>query len=338
MIIVVALGMFFSTLDVIDLLFQAKGESRVSAWVRMSACVLANLLKVALILSRAPVLAFAAAGVVELALSATGWLWALRWRGGRVTAWRCELKRAGALLHESWPLAVSSVAIYAQAYFDQLVIGSYLGGAELGQYAAAIRLISVFGFVPTVVLTVSAPEITRAKRDDETLYQRRLHSLYRFMFGLFLVTALPLILLGPPAARLLYGMSYAGAAAAAAMAGLPAVLLEHGRGAEHLRDQRRPVPFCPADRAGGRGGQHCPQPDPRPALGRARCYYFLLRLVWPDHVRARGFPAARACQPPAHGERGVFAVAEISPARNRRARIGTRTSSRAQPPVALLIR
>jgi O-antigen/teichoic acid export membrane protein len=213
LILIVALGMFFSTLDVVDLLFQAKGESRVSAWVRMSACVLANLLKVALILGRAPVLAFAAAGVVELALSAVGWLWATRWRGWQVSAWRCELARARALLQESWPLAVSGVAVYAQAYFDQLVIGASLGGAELGQYAAAMRLVTVFAFIPTVVLTVSAPEITRAKQADETLYQRRLHSLYRLMFVLFLATALPLILLGPSAARLLYGMSYAGTAA-----------------------------------------------------------------------------------------------------------------------------
>ncbi len=213
MILVVALGMFFQTLDVIDLLFQAKGESRVSAWVRMGACVLANLLKVALIIARAPVLAFAAAGVIELALCAAGWLWAVQRRGWRPADWRCELTRAGALLRESWPLAGSGLAVYAQAYFDQLVIGYHLGGSELGQYAAALRLVTVFAFVPTVVMTVAAPEIARAKRDDETLYQRRLHSLYRVMFVLFLATALPLIVLGPAAARLLYGGSYAGTAA-----------------------------------------------------------------------------------------------------------------------------
>jgi O-antigen/teichoic acid export membrane protein len=213
MILIIALGMFFQTLDVIDLLFQAKGESRVSAWVRMAACGLANLLKVALILWQAPVLAFAAAGVVELVLGAAGWWYAARKRGGQLANWRCERARAGALLRESWPLAVSGVAVYAQAYFDQLVIGAHLGGSELGQYAAAIRLVSVFAFVPTVVLTVAAPELTRAKRDDETLYQRRLHSLYRFMFVLFLATALPLVVLGPAAARLLYGVSYAGTAA-----------------------------------------------------------------------------------------------------------------------------
>ena len=212
MIVIIALGMFFQTLDVIDLLYQAKGESRVSAWVRMAACVLANLFKVALILARAPVVAFAIAGVVELALSAAGWLWAARRHGWRTSDWCCERARVWALLHESWPLALSGLAIYAQAYFDQLVIGSRLGGSELGQYAAALRLVSVFGFVPTVVYTVTTPEITRAKRDDETLYHSRLYDLYRLMFGLFLLTALPLIVLGPTLVRLLYGASYAGAA------------------------------------------------------------------------------------------------------------------------------
>jgi O-antigen/teichoic acid export membrane protein len=212
LILIVALGMFFQALDVIDLRFQAKGESRVSAWVRMAACVISNAIKVALILGGASVATLAAAGIAELALSAAGLWWAARWRGWRLADWRCERARVVALLHESWPLAIGALAITVQAYADQLVIGSMLGGVELGQYAAAVRLVSVFGFVPMVVQTVAAPEITRAKRDDETLYQRRLHSLYRLMFGLFLLTALPLALLGPAAVEWLYGASFAGAA------------------------------------------------------------------------------------------------------------------------------
>jgi O-antigen/teichoic acid export membrane protein len=181
--------------------------------VRIAACVLANLIKAALILAHASLPALAAAGVLEIALSAAGWLWAGGKSGQSIGRFHFEWNCARTLLHESWPLALSGVAVYTQAYADQLVIGAMLGGSELGQYAAAMRLVAVFGFVPMVVQTVAAPEITRAKRDDERLYQRRLHSLYRMMFGLFLLTALPLIVLGPPAARLFYGASYAGAAA-----------------------------------------------------------------------------------------------------------------------------
>ncbi len=213
LVVIVAAGMIFQIPDVADLLFQARGDSKISAWVRMAACVVANLLKVALILAEAPLAAFAAAGVVELAVAAAGWGWTARRAGCSLSLRRAERGRIGALLRESWPLTVSGFAISTQAYADQLVLGLMLGGDELGQYAAALRIVSVFAFVPMVVQTVAAPEITRAKRDDETLYQRRLHSLYRLMLGIFAITAVLLILLGPWATRLLYGASYAGAAA-----------------------------------------------------------------------------------------------------------------------------
>jgi len=212
LVVIVATGMVFQTLDVVDWLYQARGTARVSAWVRSVACGLANGVKVALILAEAPVTALAAAGVAELAFTAVGWWWTVQRQGASLRTWRCERARVKALLHESWPLGLAGLAIYVQAYADQLMIGTWVGASELGQYAAAMRVVSVFAFVPMVVQTVAAPEITRAKRDDETLYQRRLHSLYRLMFALFVGMALPLIVLGPPAAQWLYGASYSGAA------------------------------------------------------------------------------------------------------------------------------
>jgi O-antigen/teichoic acid export membrane protein len=212
LIVIVALGMIFQAFDISDLVFQARGEARISGWVRIGAALFANLVKVGLILAHASLPLLAAAGVLELALAAAGWIWAgtrggqsfasLRWQGSYVVR----------LLRESWPLALSGLAVYAQAYSDQLVIGSMLGGSELGQYAAAIRLVAAFGFLPMVVYTVALPEITRAKRDDEALYERRLFNLYRLMTGLFVVTAIPLVLAGAFGARLLLGAAYEGAA------------------------------------------------------------------------------------------------------------------------------
>lgn len=211
LIMVVAAGMFLQTLDVIDLFFQSRGESRVSAWVHMGACGVTNAIKVALILNHASLLALGAAGVIEIGLSALGWLWAAKLAGGRPAVWHCERRRAAVLLAESWPLAVSGLAVNVQAYADQVMLGAMLGGGELGRYAAAFRVVSVFSFVPMVVQTVAAPEITRAKRDDGALYWRRLYNLYRLMFVLFLAVALPLILLGAPVTTWLYGASYTGA-------------------------------------------------------------------------------------------------------------------------------
>ncbi|HEY4300801.1 MAG TPA: flippase [Candidatus Didemnitutus sp.] len=212
LVVIVALGMFFQTVDVIDLLFQARGQSRVSAWVRIIGCLAANSFKAALIFGHASLPALAAAGVVELAVCSVGWLVAVRRVGMSPGHWTRDAAKARLLLRESWPLALSGLAIYTQAYADQIVIAHTLGGAELGQYAAAMRLVGVPAFIPMVVYTVAAPEITRAHRDDRALYRQRMGDLYRLMFLLFLVAALPLIAIGGPVARWLLGGPYEGAA------------------------------------------------------------------------------------------------------------------------------
>lgn len=212
LIVLVAAGMFFQVLDVFDLLFQARGESRVSALVRIATGVFGALLRIALILAHASLQAFVIAGLIELAFAGLAWVWVGGKSGQRIATFCLDWNRVRILLRENWPLAVSGLAICSQAYADQLIIGAMLGGNELGQYAAALRLVSVFSFIPMVVQTVAAPEITRAKRDDDKLYRRRLYNFYRLMLGLFVLTALPLIFLGPYAVRLLYGASYAEAA------------------------------------------------------------------------------------------------------------------------------
>ncbi|HVU16769.1 MAG TPA: flippase [Candidatus Didemnitutus sp.] len=211
LVVIVALGMFFQTFDVIDLLFQARGASRISAWVRMIGCVLSNALKAILILQHASLSALATAGVVELAVCAIGWWVALRNGDLSPGRWVRDSVKARQLVHESWPLALSGLAIYTQAYADQIVIAHALGAGELGQYAAAMRLVNVPAFLPMVVYTVAAPEITRAHREAPELYLKRLHNLYRLMLVLFVVSAVPLMAIGGPVARWLLGGPYEGA-------------------------------------------------------------------------------------------------------------------------------
>ncbi len=212
LIVILSMGSLFQILDVIDLLFQARSAMRISAFVRIIACLVATLLKVGLILAHASLWMFAVAVIAEVAFSSVGWLWV----AGRIGFGLRELQVKAAyvkqLLAESWPLAVSGIAIYTQAYADQLVIGQKLGGSDLGQYAVAMRLITSFSFIPMVLCTVSAPEITRAKHEAPQLYHRRLYDLYRLMGLLFLVTAGPLMLFGGYGVKLFFGPAYAGAA------------------------------------------------------------------------------------------------------------------------------
>jgi O-antigen/teichoic acid export membrane protein len=212
LVLIVALSLIFQIFDVLDVRFQARGEAYVAAWGRMAGFALASAARIALILWRASVWTFAAAAVGEVLLYAVGWL-AIGWRRGlRARGWRFQGRYARSLLAQSWPLALSGLAIYVQAYIDQVMLGRLLGTTELGQYAAALRVVTAFAFLPMVLQTVAAPEIARAKRDHENLYRRRLYNIYRIMLALFLVVALPLILIGPALTVAVFGQAYRGAA------------------------------------------------------------------------------------------------------------------------------
>lgn len=213
LVLIVALSLIFQIFDVLDVRYQARGEAYIAAWGRMAGFVVASAARIALILWRAPVWAFAAAAAGEILLYAVGWLM-IGWRRGlRARGWHFQGRYARSLLAQSWPLALSGLAIYVQAYIDQVMLGRLLGTTELGQYAAALRVVTVFAFLPIVLQTVVAPEIARAKRDHENIYRRRLYNVYRLMFVMFLAVALPLMLLGPAATTMLFGHAYRGAAA-----------------------------------------------------------------------------------------------------------------------------
>lgn len=213
LVLITGLGLIFQAFDVIDLVFQAHRRARISAWIRMGAFSIGGLVKVLLIVLHAPVFAFALAIVAELALCAIGWTASIVVCKWKVREWRFERDYASRLLRESWPLAVSGIAIYAQAYADQVVIGMMLGSSDLGQYAAAMRWITAIAFIPLVIQTVAAPEIAIAKTQNEEVYKMRLHQLYCVMMLAFFLTAVPLALLGPALTHLLYGKSFGAAAA-----------------------------------------------------------------------------------------------------------------------------
>jgi O-antigen/teichoic acid export membrane protein len=212
LVAIIGLGLIFQAFDVLDLAFQVKRNARVSAWVRMAAAILSSAIKIVLILVSAPIYAFALAIVIELALCAAGWLVAASYYGVDIRRWTFVRAKGALLMKESWLLAVAGIAIYAQAYADQLIIGTMLGAADLGQYAAAMRWIAVTSFVPLVVQTIAGPEIALAKTVSELSYKAALLRMYRAMMFLFLATAIPLALLGPILTTWLYGHSYAEAA------------------------------------------------------------------------------------------------------------------------------
>lgn len=205
---ITAAGMIFQAFDTIDLWFQSQVQSKYAVYAKTTAFLLITLVRVTLLKKQAFITAFAWAGLAEFASSAVGLVIAYRMNGYLFQTWRVSYQRAKSLLYDSWPLILSSLAIFVQAKIDQVMLGQMIGDLEVGRYSAAMRLIEAFGFIPIIIQISMAPSVTEAKAQSEAAYHRTLLRVYRLMFILFLITAIPIFLYAKQVVTILFGSQY----------------------------------------------------------------------------------------------------------------------------------
>jgi O-antigen/teichoic acid export membrane protein len=207
-----ACGSVFQCLDTLDSWWQAGNRFGVSAIARMGGATVAAALKVTLILMHAPLLPFAIVGTAETLFFGVGWLAAYLVLPRTEGRWQWSPAQAMAWLRETWPIILMGLAVQVQAQIDMVIMGGLLPAVQLGNYAGAIRLVTVLAFMPGVLQSAAGPEIARAKVEGEELYRDRLHRLYRGMVVLCLISIAPLVVAPRLVVRLLLGSSFAGAA------------------------------------------------------------------------------------------------------------------------------
>lgn len=208
---ITAAGMIFQAFDTIDFWFQSQIQSKFTVYAKNSAFLCVTVVKVVLILVKAPLVAFAWAGSAEIALGALGMALAYRVSGGRLTAWRGSVRLARHLLRDSWPLILSSVVIMIYMRIDQVMIGDMVGDAEVGVYSAAVRLAEVWYFIPMAVVSSVFPSVVEARAISDELFYGRLQKLYNLMALMGYLVAVPVTFLAGWMVKLLFGEAYAAA-------------------------------------------------------------------------------------------------------------------------------
>ncbi len=207
-----AAGFIFQSLNVIDLLFQSRVQSRYTIYGANSAFILFALVKVILVLITAPLIAFAWASLGEIVFASLFLLVAYRAKGMNVWAVLSLLDVMINLLRASWPLMLSGISIMISTRVDQVLIGQMLNDRQVGIYSAAVRIAEIWYFIPIGIAGSAFPSLVESKKQSEELYYQRLQKLYNVLVMLAIVFALITPLLAGTFVRLLYGPAYAGSA------------------------------------------------------------------------------------------------------------------------------
>jgi polysaccharide transporter, PST family len=202
----------FQSLNVIDLLFQSRVQSRYTVYAANSAFILFALVKVVLLLTAAPLIAFAWASLGEIIFTSLFLLVAYRAKGMDIWAWRSSLHVMRDLLWASWPLMLSGISVMIATRVDQVLIGQMLNDKQVGIYSAAAKIAEIWYFIPVGIAGSAFPLLVESKKQSEDLYYQRLQKLYNVLAMLSITFALAMTLLAAPIVKLLYGPAFVASA------------------------------------------------------------------------------------------------------------------------------
>ena len=209
LVFIIASATIFQSFNIVDFYFQSKILSKFVAYANFISLFISTIVKIALILSHASLLAFAWVILFDSFVLACGFIYFfLKHSTFRIKYLIFYKSTAIDLLKDSWPLIFSGGVLMIQARIDQVMIKEMLGSLEVGYYSVAMRLIEAVAFIPMLLKSSLYPSIQSAKIQSKALYQDRLLNFYRLNFLFFLVLAIPIFIFAEPIIVLLFGIEY----------------------------------------------------------------------------------------------------------------------------------
>lgn len=208
LVAIISAGTVFKAFDVIDLWFQSQVLSKYTVYAKNFAFLIVTLVKIALIILEAPLIAFAWAFLAEIVIGVMGLIFVYRMNSHHLLAWKSSFARAKNLLNDSWPLIFSGIVTMIYMRIDQVMIGQMTGVKEVGFYSAAVRLAEAWYFIPMAVAASVFPGIVAAKAISDELFYQRLQYLYNVMAFLAYAVALPVTFFADDVIVLLFGSEY----------------------------------------------------------------------------------------------------------------------------------
>ncbi len=208
---VLALLLLQPALFLPELWLQTQLRAKWAVAAQLGALAVASALRVWLIATDGPLVAFAWVLIVEMALGA-GLFFAGAWRAGlrwalsaarRATMWR--------LLSAAWPLMFANLAIMVYMKIDEVMLRQLAGPAAVGVYAAAAKLSEVWYFLPTALASSVLPALLRAQQQDAGEYVRRQQQYFDVSAAAAYALSVPVALAAPWIVRLAYGAQFAAA-------------------------------------------------------------------------------------------------------------------------------
>jgi O-antigen/teichoic acid export membrane protein len=189
--------------------FESQVAARPVVLAQNSVFLAGACLTAAGILFSAPLMFFVWLLLTEALVASATLLLLLHRKGVSLTSLRSPASRIAQLLRESWPLALSGMAVVIYMKVDQIMLARMHGDTSVGIYAAAVRMSEVWYFVPVAIVASVFPAILAARQRSLEEFHTRLQALFDGLALVAVAIAVPMTFAATPLVAFLFGAAFA---------------------------------------------------------------------------------------------------------------------------------
>ena len=208
LIIIISSGTFFQSITVVEQYFQSKVEAKKNVIAQSSSFFITSVLKIILILFEQPLVMIVFAHVSEFIFLSIGYFIIYLRTGNKFNNWSYSSSSAKKIVKDSWPLMLSGLVISVYMKIDQVMIKNMMTSADVGYYAAAVKLSEAWYFIPMIISVSLFPAIINAKSVGRDFYLNRLQKLYDLLAAIAIGIAIPFTVFSEFIIKIVFGSSF----------------------------------------------------------------------------------------------------------------------------------
>ena len=174
LIVIYSFSIILNRFSVIRSYFTAIVWNEYIVKTEISRTILGAIIKIILLLCKAPLWTFVVASVFDIVLLSAGYILAYQTKIASMSLWKYDRNIAKYFLKQSFPLMLSGAAVVIYQRIDQVMIGNMIDKEAVGQFSVAARFVEVLIFVPTIIAQTITPVLVKLwNQSDKNLYKQR---------------------------------------------------------------------------------------------------------------------------------------------------------------------
>ena len=199
-------SLIFQVFDTFHYWFQSKLMSKYTAITTMIAYIIASVYKIVLVIAGKSVLWFAVANSVDYCIVAIILFIFYKKHNGPKLIF--SFQKAKELLSVSCSYILSGMMVAIYGATDKLMLKQMLSTSEVGYYALAVSISTIWAFVLSAIIDSMKPPIMELHNTSKSDYLTMNKRLYAIVFYVSLFASLCIVIIAPLFVEIIYGKAY----------------------------------------------------------------------------------------------------------------------------------